>query len=41
MSNVIITKTGINYKMKVEYMASQLLTHVVIGVALNLAMKIS
>ncbi len=28
MSNVKITKSGINYKMKVEYMATQLLTYV-------------
>jgi hypothetical protein len=28
MSNAIVAKSGINYKMKVEHMATQLLTHV-------------
>lgn len=29
MSNVIITKDGVNYKMKVKHMATQPLTHAV------------
>jgi hypothetical protein len=28
MSNVIVAKSGINYKMKVEHMVTQLLTHI-------------